>query len=61
MGYADLVEGIESPFGLELLATNNWLESEHPQAREAEIVGHTYAWNDRKMQFSEPQIRDRAA
>ncbi len=56
-GVADLVEGFESPFGLELLATVHWLASEHPQARDAEIVGHTYAWNDRKKQFSERQIR----
>ena len=53
---AGLVNGFESSFGLELLATVHWVASEHPHAGDAEIVGHTYTWNDRKRQFSERQI-----
>ena len=53
----DLVEGFESSFGLELLATAHWIASEHPAASDDEIIEHTYAWNPRKRQFSERQIR----
>ncbi len=54
---SDLVEGFESSFGLELLATVHWVAVEHPSSTEAEIITHTYAWNPRKRQFSERQIR----
>ena len=52
-----LVDGFESPFGLELLTTVHWVATEHPNATEEEIVAQTYAWNERKRQFSERQIR----
>ena len=54
---AHLVEGFESPFGLELLATVHWIATrEHPASEDALIV-RTYAWAERKRQFSEHQIR----
>lgn len=54
---ATLVEGFETPFGLELLSTVHWLAA-HEAVREAdEIVKCTYAWSDRKRQFSDRQIR----
>ena len=52
-----LVDGFESPFGLELLTTVHWVASEHPSATDEEIIARTYAWNERKRQFSERQIR----
>ncbi|MCY4436623.1 MAG: macro domain-containing protein [Chloroflexi bacterium] len=52
-----LVDGFESPFGLELLTTVHWVAREHPNASEAEIIDHTYDWGRRKRQFSERQIR----
>ncbi|MDE2817083.1 MAG: macro domain-containing protein [Chloroflexota bacterium] len=51
-----LVDGFESPFGLELLTTVHWVACEHPGAKEEEIIAQTYAWNERKRQFSERQI-----
>ena len=54
---SNLVEGFESSFGLELLATVHWVAAEHPSATEDEVVTHTYSWNPRKQQFSERQIR----
>ena len=54
---SELVDGFESPFGLELLTTVHWVACEHPNATEEEIITHTYAWNNRKRQFSERQIR----
>lgn len=54
---ADLVEGFETPFGLELLATVHWV-AKHEQARSIdEITNATYAWNERKRRFSGHQLR----
>ena len=53
---AKLVNGFESPFGLELLATVHWVTAERPNQDLDEIIAHTYDWSDRKRQFSERQI-----
>ncbi|MGI9067622.1 MAG: type II toxin-antitoxin system antitoxin DNA ADP-ribosyl glycohydrolase DarG [Pyrinomonadaceae bacterium] len=53
---ADLVEGFESPFGLELLSTVHWTASKEGARSIEEIVRMTYAWNDRKRQFTKRQI-----
>lgn len=54
---ADLVEGFETPFGLELLATVHWVmrrgDANSPEA----VIEQTYAWNDRKRRFSRRQIQ----
>ena len=53
---ADLVEGFESSFGLELLSTVHWvLESDTPATRGG-LVTRTHAWNERKKRFSPRQI-----
>lgn len=54
---AELVEGFESSFGLELLATVHWVAAESPTATPEDVVAGTYAWDERKRQFSEGQIR----
>ncbi len=52
-----LVEGFESPFGLELLSTAHWIiNNESPQSID-DVIDKTYAWNERKKQFSPRQIR----
>lgn len=52
-----LVEGFETPFGLELLATVHWVaRHESPARTSAEVIERTYAWNDRKRQFTPRQI-----
>ena len=52
----DLVDGFESSFGLELLATVHWvLEHNNPESRE-ELIELVYAWNDRKKHFWPRQI-----
>jgi hypothetical protein len=53
---ADLVEGFESPFGLELLATVHWITSKEDARSIEDIVRLTYAWNDRKRRFTKRQI-----
>ncbi len=54
---ARLVDGFESPFGLELLSTVHWVTTrEHPSTEE-ELISKTYAWADRKHQFTPNQIK----
>lgn len=51
-----LVEGFETPFGLELLATVHWVANrEHARSAE-DAVAKVYAWNERKKRFSPRQI-----
>ncbi|MBI5504222.1 MAG: macro domain-containing protein [Deltaproteobacteria bacterium] len=54
---ASLVEGFETPFGLELLATVHWVATHGESCKPDELIAQTYAWSDRKKQFSERQIR----
>jgi len=52
----ELVEGFETPFGLELLATVHWI-MKHEQATSLDdVIKGTYAWNVRKKQFTPRQI-----
>lgn len=51
-----LVEGFESPHGLELLATTHWIiEREKPMTAD-DLVERFYAWHSRKRSFSARQI-----
>jgi O-acetyl-ADP-ribose deacetylase (regulator of RNase III) len=53
---AGLVEGFETPFGLELLSTVHWVATRGNVRSEDEVVTCTYAWADRKRQYSRQQI-----
>ncbi|GJL62587.1 MAG: Appr-1-p processing protein [Nitrospirales bacterium] len=53
---SDLVEGFESPFGLELLSTVHWVATQEPVQSIDDVVTKTHAWSDRKQQFSRRQI-----
>ena len=53
---SDLIEGFESPFGLELLSTVHWIVSKDRVQTADDIVRRTYAWSDRKKRFSQRQI-----
>lgn len=53
---AMLVDGFESPFGLELLSTVHWVMKNESVNSIDDVVSHTYAWNDRKQQFTPRQI-----
>lgn len=56
-----LVEGYESPFGLELLATVHWVVKHESPRSLGELIQATYAWNERKKQFTKRQIELAAA
>ena len=51
-----LVDGFESPTGLELLATVHWVAQEHPIASDKEIIQLVYMWGRHKRQFTKWQI-----
>lgn len=53
---SDLVEGFESPFGLELLATVHWIIDKEKIQHVEDVIEKTYAWNQNKKQFSKRQI-----
>jgi hypothetical protein len=52
----ELVNGFESPFGLELLATVHWVTDREGARSLGDTVGKVHAWNRRKRMFSERQI-----
>lgn len=54
---ADLVDGFETPFGLELLATVHWVSTREEAIAPDATVEAVYAWNERKRCFSPEQIR----
>jgi O-acetyl-ADP-ribose deacetylase (regulator of RNase III) len=53
---AALVDGFESPFGLELLATVHWVSAKGSAKTVDEVIKQVYAWSERKKQFSQRQI-----
>jgi O-acetyl-ADP-ribose deacetylase (regulator of RNase III) len=54
---AHLVEGFESPFGLELLTTVHWIVTRERPSSEHQLFDRIYRWGQHKRQFSESQIR----
>jgi hypothetical protein len=52
----NLVEGFETPFGLELLATVHWVATQEHATSVDETTARVYAWNERKTRFSPRQI-----
>jgi O-acetyl-ADP-ribose deacetylase (regulator of RNase III) len=53
---ADLVDGFETPFGLELLSTVHWVAHHENIDRSNALVPAVYSWGDRKKQFTPRQI-----
>ena len=51
-----LVEGFESPYGLELLATVHWIVTREKPATIEQLVKLFYDWAERKKRFSRNQI-----
>lgn len=53
---AELVDGFETPFGMELLATVHWVARREGASSPETAVVAVHRWNDRKLQFSPEQI-----
>jgi O-acetyl-ADP-ribose deacetylase (regulator of RNase III) len=54
---ANLVEGFETAFGLELLSTVHWVMANQAPTTPEALEQAVYAWGERKRQFSPQQIR----
>lgn len=54
---ADLVEGFETPFGMELLATVHWLYAHGGVTEASKMTRAVYQWGARKQMFEERQIQ----
>jgi O-acetyl-ADP-ribose deacetylase (regulator of RNase III) len=52
-----LIEGFETAFGMELLATVHWVATREGAATSDEATAKTYAWNERKRIFRPEHIR----
>lgn len=53
---ADLVDGFETPFGLELLSTVHWVARHEGAETVDDVIAAAYGWNDRKRRFSQEQL-----
>ena len=51
-----LVEGFESPYGLELLSTVHWVMTREGVRQLDDVAARIHAWNPRKRQFTLRQI-----
>ncbi len=54
---SDLVDGFESPFGLELLSTVHWVTTRKRPDSHEKLVNEVHGWNERKRQFTPRQIQ----
>lgn len=52
----ELVDGFETPSGLELLATTHWVVAREGAAGREEVVSRVHAWNRGKRRFTERQV-----
>jgi O-acetyl-ADP-ribose deacetylase (regulator of RNase III) len=50
-----LIEGFETPYGMELLATVDWVAADAPGAGFDEILRRVHGWSERKRQIMKPQ------
>lgn len=53
---AELIDGFESPFGLELLSTVHWVMKYEGAGSGEAAIKAAYGWNERKRKFSERQV-----
>lgn len=54
---SDLVEGFETSFGLELLATVHWVAQKENIQDVQNVINAVYSWNNKKQKFTEKQIK----
>lgn len=52
----DLIQGFETPYGMELLSTVHWVAKNNDAAAPDAAVASVYAWNDRKRMFPAEHI-----
>jgi O-acetyl-ADP-ribose deacetylase (regulator of RNase III) len=53
---ADLIEGFQSPYGMEVLGTVHWVTTHGPDVRDAEAaVAAVHNWSERKRNLMHPE------
>lgn len=52
----ELVDGFETPYGLELLSTVHWVIKHEEVSSCDDVISHVHSWNVGKKQFNERQI-----
>ena len=53
----ELIEGFETPYGMELLASVHWLIKQEDAQSYEDVLGQLYMWNEHKAQtFSEDHV-----
>ena len=52
----DLINGFETPFGMELLSTVHWLATRERAKTAEQAINKTYLWDARKRMFKEEHI-----
>lgn len=50
-GVKEIIEGFETPYGMELLATVHWVASHHPNYDVQQIIHEVHAWSARKAKL----------
>jgi O-acetyl-ADP-ribose deacetylase (regulator of RNase III) len=53
---SSLIDGFETPFGMELLATVHWVVQHEASDSKADVIKKTHAWSARKKKFSAEHI-----
>jgi len=53
---AELIDGFETPFGMELLATVHWVVKNEKAETLDDVINRTYEWGPNKRKFSSRQI-----
>lgn len=53
----NLIEGFETPYGMELLSTVHWVTTREEAQTQDEVLLRTYAWNERKRMFKPDHVR----
>lgn len=51
----DLIEGFQSPYGMELLATVHWVAKHEGAATKEQAIAAVRAWNERKKSLMTPE------
>ena len=53
---ANLIEGFETPYGMELLSTVHWVASREGALNPERVIDLSYLWNPRKRMFSKDHL-----
>ncbi|MCH8824770.1 MAG: macro domain-containing protein [Planctomycetes bacterium] len=52
-----LIEGFETPFGMEVLSTVHWVAKHEGATTLKQVIAKTYKWSNRKRMFKQQHIR----